>query len=91
VRHVFGIAARRHRSAVVSVSGFETIRIDVLAHLQRIPDPAVHRDVHARRQRPHCADGGADVVCNIRCSGAGSSSLLEFSVDLALKRYSGLD
>src|SRR5690606_40048191 len=36
--------------------GLESVRVDLLAHLRRVPDAPVHGDVDAGRQRLHGAD-----------------------------------
>src|SRR3546814_17881060 len=60
----------RAATAAGSSERFEPVRVHVLAHLERVPDAAVHGDVDARRQRLHRADRAADVELGIRTAEA---------------------
>ncbi len=53
-------------SARRSSNRFEAVRGHVLAHVLRVENPPVHRDVHAARQRLHRTDRAADVELRIR-------------------------
>ncbi len=54
-------AGSRQKNLPLQSGFFEAVRCDVLSHVLRVPDAAVHGDVYTAGQRLHCADRAADV------------------------------
>src|SRR5690606_4778442 len=63
--------ARRWHGCPWPLQRFEAVGVDVLAHLLRVPDAAVHGDVDAFGQRLHRADRATDVELGIGAAEAG--------------------